>query len=150
MSNKKLKNCQRPQLRRQAVEDNKKTLFSEFPAFCFSHVTKNSHYNFEYFKNQKRDELEVRRALDALLEYLSQQKWITIIQSSKRGMGGYESIYYNMFKFSPKGCVITNDEKISVIRFGKDDSFRLIGKWEEPIFYVFGYDFDHSAYDHGS
>lgn len=97
-----------------------------------------------------RQEIEARQSLDGLLEYLSQRRWLQIIQGSKTGLGGYETLDYSRLKFSPKGCVVSDDEKVSVIRFGKNDSFGLIGQWKEPVFYVFGYDFDYSAYNHGS
>lgn len=130
------------------IQRNAKPLFAEYPVFCFSHVTNNKDYTFDCFANDKHGELEARRALDGLLEYLSHNRWLVITQKRKNGLGGYESLPYQDLKFQPKDYAISCDEKVSVIRFGKQDAYRLIGKWKEPVFYIFGYDFNYNAYKH--
>lgn len=131
-----------------AVRQNEKPFFAEYPVFCFSHVTNNKEYTFDCFSNDKRGELEARKALEELLEYLSRNSWLAITQKRKTGLGGYESIPYQSLKFQPREYEISCDEKVSVIRFGKQDAYRLIGKWKEPVFYIFGYDFHYNAYEH--
>ena len=148
MNNKKLKSFKNPRLTSQGIEKNKTPIFSQYPAFCFSHVTNNTRYNFKFFGNDKNNELIARHSLDELLEYLSHRSWLQIMQTPKTGMGGYETLDYSSLRFAPIDFSISNDEKVSVIRFGKGDAFRIIGKWKEPIFFIFGYDFNYSAYNH--
>lgn len=121
----------------------------EFPSFSFANVTKNKTYNFNCF-TKVRDEIEVRHQLDKLLVDLSINRWVDIIARKKEGFGGYESLTYDRLHFAPYNLPISDDEKISVIRFGNNDAYRLIGYWKRPVLYILGYDFNFSAYDHGS
>ena len=148
MSNKTLKKSSQPRLTVQGIEKNKTPIFSQYPAFCFSHVTANKNYNFRFFGKDIRKELNARQSLDELLEYLSHKPWLQIIQGTKTGIGGYETLDYSTLRFSPRDYQISNDEKVSVIRFGQSDAFRLIGQWKEPVFFIFGYDFNYLAYKH--
>jgi len=130
------------------VEQNERLIYPNNPSFCFRPVTANKTHNFEYFKSDKHTELVVRQALDDVITYLSEREWVRIILGKKDGLGGYETLDYPRLKFSPKNFPISDDEKISVVRFGNGDAYRLIGYWKDPIFYVFGYDFNFSSYDH--
>lgn len=122
----------------------------KIPGFNFQYVTTNKKYNFEKFKNEPRREVDVRHQLDELLQFISKRSFIELMQNRKNGLGGYETIYSSELRFKPSGIALTEDTKISSIRFGNADAYWLIARWEEPILYVYGYDFDHNAYDHGS
>lgn len=61
---------------------------------------------------------------------------------------GFESIPSKQLKFRPNNYKLTPDSKVLVIRF-KKQKYRMIGMKKNNIFHVFGFDFDHSAYNHG-
>lgn len=50
---------------------------------------------------------------------------------------------YN-FRHFEKVCNIRQEAEVY------RDAYRLIGYWKNPTLYIMGYDFNHSAYDHGS
>ena len=55
-------------------------------------------------------------------------------------------------RFAANGYQFSSDEKVIVFRFGINSGYRLLGIKgnDSNILYVIGYDFDFSAYDHGS
>lgn len=147
----KVKNGKKPKVSLRDILD-KETPEVKCPSFSFSYLTKNKSYNFRHFEKvcNIRQEAEVYRQLDKLLLDLSINRWVDIICRDKEGFGGYESLTYDRLYFSPNNLPLSSDTKISVIRFGNDDAYRLIGYWKNPTLYILGYDFNHSAYDHGS
>lgn len=115
--------------------------------FCFAEVTSNKDYNFNYFAKNKSKELEARKSLDELIDYLSREKWHNVIALRKETKFGYETLHARKVAESIWKGKITPDGTVSVIRFHKQE-YRLIGIYKESVFYVFGYDFEHNAYDH--
>lgn len=120
-----------------------------FPVFCFSCITNNNHYNFEFYKNDK----EKNNALSELYEkiqFISGYTWKEFMLLRKEI--GMETIPISQLNFAINdkvGITITHDEKFISIRFGNQDK-RLIGIKRSgcPILYIIGFDFDFSAYKH--
>lgn len=121
------------------------------PAFSFEYVTSNKHYSFEYFKD-RNDKRKASTALVQKLHELSLISWTDIILRDKEM--GMESMPFHVLNFSPLSefsKTITKDAKFMAFRFN-NQSNRLIGIKSEacPIFHIIGYDFDYTAYSHGS
>lgn len=94
-----------------------------------------------------------RIALGELLEELSKNTWQELTQRSKYQKGGFEKIPYSSCKESIfNKFKITPDTSIYSFRFGKGDAYRLLGIKPTSChkLNILGYDFDYSAYDHGS
>lgn len=126
----------------------------KFVLLSFAFVTGNKDYNFNYFESSRaREELSARIALDELLEELSKNTWQELTQRSKYQKGGFEKIPYSSCKESIfNKFKITPDTSIYSFRFGKGDAYRLLGIKPTSChkLNILGYDFDYSAYDHGS
>ena len=65
---------------------------------------------------------------------------------------GAETLSMDDLRFAANGYQFSNDQKVIVFRFGGNSSYRLLGVKgnESNVLYVIGYDFDFSAYNHGS
>lgn len=135
------------QLRKPSVSI--KNVIPPVTSFCFRYITTNRGYTFNRFQKDFRRENTIRKELDELLLYLSNNSWQEVISCRKRSRYGYETIQYSRicFKANPPGQ-FAPDITVSVFRFCNQEC-RLLGVWEEPVLYVIGYDFDHSAYNHG-
>lgn len=118
-------------------------------AFSWQYLTKNKKYTFDYFANNMRNEMDARRALSSFLIYLSSLKVRDILSRKKDDKGGFERIDTNSLSFSPSNNYFGDDTEVTVFRFC-NQKYRLIGFLRSSILYIIGYDFDYSAYNHGS
>ena len=113
-------------------------------------MTSNKSYTLDYFKDGNSRRVTADSILNRLIEICQKdwKYWFSLCKES-----GAETISYNQVSIIPSGKVLTPDVKLIVFRLkghsGK--SVRMIGFREEacPIFYIIGFDFDFSAYDHG-
>lgn len=118
-------------------------------SFSFSYLTDNKRYTFEYFgSSQMREELNARKSLDDLLKSLSDLTWIAVLRKRKNEFCGAETIQIKATKLSLSHYKISEEEKYIVFRF-HNQKYRLLGLKIDNVFYICGFDFDHSAYDHG-
>lgn len=119
------------------------------PVLSFVYLTSNSRYNFEIFGKDKHNRLTAKEDLVDRLIQLTQQTWI-FWQSLGKKQGGLETLKASSINFSPQGYTFSEDEKVIVFRFASED-YRIIGFQDSssPTYYIIGFDFDHSAYDHG-
>ena len=84
---------------------------------------------------------------------ISKKTWKEWLQESKKV--GCETLDYSRININPTGINLVNDEKIYIFRFktaDNKDNGRILGfkKDKCPIYYIIGFDFNLSAYDHGS
>lgn len=120
-------------------------------SFSFGHLTTNKNFNFEFFSNNTHDLLAAKAAILDRLQELSQKSWLYWQGLSKRQ--GIEMLLSDDIRFSPSGYSLSGDEKVIVFRFSfSGTDCRIIGVKKSPcsVFYIIGFDFDHSAYNHGS
>ena len=148
MVQKKFKQSNKPKLSNKGIItcQNDKLL----PLFSFAHITRNSWYTFEYFKDSNA-QLSCREELDQLFLELSKTSWLDLSRRRKEQFGGFETIPFGQINFYPDNIELTKDTKILSFRFGAGDKFRMLGYRIErcQAFYIIGYDFNHSAYLHG-
>lgn len=71
-----------------------------------------------------------------------------MILGRKEDLGGSETILKSQVRFQPSGFIMSEDEKVYVLRFGAGMKYRLLGVRRENVLCVIGYDFNYSAYDH--
>ena len=119
-----------------------------YPVLCFKHLTKDKKFNIKYFRDDK-EKLKAYGSFFYLVGSIQETDWLTLYQKSKAS--GLETIPSNQINFKPYNYKLTPDEKVIVFRFyhGK---YRLIGvksAKNKDVLHVLGFDFDHSAYDHG-
>lgn len=147
------KKCGSHKLSKDVATNYKCGNSEEYVLISFAFVTENKKYNFDYFRDSMhREEIAARRSLDRLLNELSINTWLALGQRSKYQIGGFEKIpcdscnnsIFNKFPVSP-------DSNIHSFRFGDGDSYRMIGIKPTNChrINILGYDFDHSAYNHG-
>lgn len=120
-------------------------------SFSFAHITTNKRYNFSFYKkDEMRKELETREGLDDLLQTLSRSTWEEILQRRHESFGGFETIPRVSIHFQPSWN-LAEDSKVCVFRFRQNDC-RMLGirAKESDVLYIIGFDFDYTAYDHGS
>lgn len=84
------------------------------------------------------------------MQELSNQTWRYWGQLGKSQVG-YETLPFSNIKFTPNINTAESIQKVIIFRFFKDN-YRIIGVKEDDnhVFYVIGFDFDHSVYDHGN
>lgn len=148
MSNRKLRKEQ-PKLGHAAEPSCPRNI-----CFSFCYLTANGSFNFDYFNSSQKRECEtIKASLYDRLEELSKYKWIDLMALPKGH--GFETIPVSRLKFQPSEMDDISGQKAIVFRFkgvnGKD--CRIIGIKEDhcsAVCHVIGYDFDYSAYDHGS
>jgi len=114
------------------------------PSFSFCYLTTNKKYNFESLDKGKQKEWSAA-LVDRMIE-ISKEDWIYWFGLPKNK--GIETIPYEKVNFSPNEIGISDDEKVIVFRFNSQKG-RIIGFKVDTIFYIIGFDFDFSAYDHG-
>lgn len=123
----------------------------ELISFSFRYMTTNKKHNWDYFAvSQFRDKVKAYDAFIAVMTLLSRKNRIDIIKMSRKDEGGSERIPYNQLNFrAGNDCMAL--ENVRSFRFGKGD-YRLIGFWsrQSSVFYIIGFDFDYSAYNHGN
>lgn len=152
MSNKHLKSQEKnvkiskPMLQKRRGADCDQT-----PAFSFKYLTTNNKHNFDYFtKSMRRDMLDAKHFLMEKLLEITQGTWLQ--SSGMRKLTGFETMPKNEVEFSPNQYELTSDAKYTIFHFGIGRrDHRIIGFRIDscPIYYIAGYDFDFSAYDHG-
>ena len=144
------KSKQNPKVNKLIVQEQHRC--PEDPSFSFIHLTKNKDYNFEYFSSKMRKNLEVKQAdLTKKLIEISQQTWETWYNLRKEK--GVETLNYNQIHFSPNNLELSPDEKIIVFRFSSG-SCRMLGIKGKvcstcATYYIIGFDFNYTAYNHG-
>ena len=119
-------------------------------AFSFQHVTTNNRYNWNFFKKRIRDELQAHNDLLERLKELSNETWLSLFEKPKKS--GAETLPRTMLKFDPDRSIYeerVNEDQFISIRFASQQ-YRLLGmrKKNSSTFFIIGYDFDFSAYDH--
>ena len=117
--------------------------------FSWKYLTTSKNYTFSSFANDMRKEMEARRALSSLVIELSSLSWYDILCLKKNARCGFEQLQLSDLNFSPNGYFFASDEKVAVFRFG-NQKYRMIGIMKEDTLHIIGYDFDYSAYNHGS
>lgn len=121
----------------------------------FAFVTSKKQYNFNHYKKELRNELNARRALDELLEFITKRSWVELAGIPKEQLGGYETMAWDVIQsqhdLSIDGVILAPDTKVHVFRFGSRD-YRVVGLKDTACheMKIIAYDFDHSLYQHGS
>lgn len=122
-------------------------------AVSFEYLTDDDRYNLNYFQGDVKAHLNAYRKLHELLVKINQSSWVELRQLQKYTFGGFETLPYSSIKTSvlKKAIVLTPDTKVFSFRFGSS-GYRLLGFKADSChtLYVVGFDFNHSAYDHGS
>ena len=122
-----------------------------FPVFNFRHLTTNQNFTFDKFSsNTKYEKGNFTIALLDKLVILSKSTWKDLSLLNK--YQGYETIEYSQLNFTATALSLKKDMKVFVFRFASDRA-RIIGYKSEAnpnILFIIGYDFDFSAYNHGS
>lgn len=123
---------------------------SKLLAFSFAHVTEKKNYNFSHFKSDVRKENEARRGLDELMQELSRHTLLELRERGKESFGGFEKLPRASIHFHPSWN-LPEDENVWIFRFQSSDYRMLCVKDKKrEVLYIIGFDFDFSAYDHGS
>lgn len=124
----------------------------QHPWFSFECMTTNSKYCLSALAPGIEREQTLVGLYKKLAE-LSSKPWLHWTQQPKNT--GLETISYDQLRFSPRSTVtLTKDTTLFVFRFdthlgcGKG---RIIGYKNKPcsVLQIIGFDFDHSAYNHG-
>ena len=125
-------------------------------SFNFKYLTDNKKFNFDYFKDMRIRHDAYKTLCDRLQE-LSAYDVMTLRGMSKQQ--GCEAIPYSDFNDSFQAVlnkveIVSKDSKLLIFRFNKGN-YRIIVKSgildkHENILHIIGFDFDYSAYDHGS
>lgn len=129
---------------------------NDFVVFSFKFLTNNPRYNLEKFnrsQNARQDLNTVSAICNKIIE-MSRLGWQQM-SSLRKEQGGKELLSYCQLSFkaydSNYELNLTGDTKVHVYRFGSGH-YRMIGYRGDKctsVFYVLGFDFDYSAYDHG-
>lgn len=122
--------------------------------FSFKYSISNKKYTLNEVLNGKDKCNKVMQKLFEKFEELSKITWKELRNRPKET--GYEMIPISEFKVSleniKKELNLSDDSKIIVFRFNNQKS-RMLGVQSseyDAILYVIGYDWDFSAYNHGS
>ena len=120
----------------------------------FKYSVNNKNYKIEKITNSKEKNNKTIQKLFEKLEEISNLTWKEL-QNRPRETG-YEMIPISQFNISLKNIKealnLSDDSKIIVFRFN-NQKCRLLGVRSQEcssILYIIGYDWDFSAYDHGS
>lgn len=122
----------------------------QVPAFSFAYLTTNNTYNLNYFSDDNDKRTAITNIHERLLE-ICQNNWRHWHLLPRQQ--GLEMIPSDGVNFSPSVKKMMPDEKILVFRMKgyAGNGARILGIREDscPIYYIIGYDFNFSAYDHG-
>lgn len=118
----------------------------------FELVTDDKNYTFHYFGKNIRENLSARELLDNLLIEISKNGLVELGLRNKSQLGGFEAIPLAQIKpCIYKKINLTPDTSLLVFRFS---GYRMItykpSDSGNDVLYILGYDFNYSAYDHGS
>ncbi len=148
-SKKRLKNIE-PNIKiaDEGLDDSSKI---DYPVICLRHLTTNSDHNFDYFKKDKNKKLEAYENFLQKVEEIQKSTWKELMLADK--FKGFETLENSQIKFKGKEVrhLVSADTKIYILRFGKD--YRLLGFKTSRCsnsFHVIGFDFNYTAYNHGS
>lgn len=119
----------------------------QYPAFSFRYLTKTKEHNFDYFEHEKSN--EVFRTLLQRLKEISKESYTYWNNLGKHK--GIEMIDYWQCNINPCDLKLSPDDKIIVFRF-YHQNYRILGIRLEscPTLHIIGFDFNYSAYNHGS
>lgn len=132
----------------------KNCLYDESIIISFKYSVSTKHYTIEQITKKTKEKCNDKiYYLFEKLEELSKTKLVDF--QNKPKSVGYEMIPLNQFKLkidsnTMKELKLTNDSKIIVFRFGKQNyrMFMIQSKVCPALLYLIGYDWDYSAYDH--
>jgi len=145
-----LKRIESPQIKSDNDRRERSPKCEQYPAFSFRYLTKKKDFNLEHFSKKERRKRE--NAHDKILKRMSEictKKYVYWQGLDKKR--GCELLNYSQMKFSPKDLDLTSDSKLYIFRT-ESDEFRIIGykAGDCPTLHIIGFDFDYSAYNHGS
>lgn len=120
----------------------------------FKYSIKNKNYTINKITKEKAKCNKTIEKLYEKLEEISKLTWVELQNRPKEA--GYEMIpisefYINLDDIKDK-LKLSNDSKIIVFRFNNQEA-RLLGVRSQEcssILYIIGYDWDYTAYNHGS
>jgi hypothetical protein len=120
----------------------------------FKYSVKNKNYTIDKQTKAKEKCNKIIQRLFEKLEEISQITWKELQNRPKET--GYETIPISEFNFNfdnlKEKLKLSDDSKIIVFRFN-NQKCRLLGVRSQEcssILYIIGYDWDYSAYNHGS
>lgn len=118
----------------------------EYIAISFRYLTTKKDYNFDYFGKNLENCREVKAKLLDRIAEISSSTWLDMQNLPKTT--GFETLCFDDIRFSPKEYIFSKEEKVYVLRACKD--YRIIGFKLGTVYYIIGFDFNYSAYDHGT
>lgn len=154
----RIKRQEKSKINKNEIKERKDNFCIQYPFFSFRFLTTNSNHNWNYFK----DTADYHKTLTSFtnrLEDISRENWLYWSHQGKEN--GIEAIDYSRMRFQAsitdehkRQLGFTKDTKVMVFRF---DTFqgngrgRIMGFKSTPCsaFYIIGFDFDFSAYNHG-
>ena len=115
------------------------------------YLSKNKQRNFEFFSKNLRTRLKALEEFLDLLKRLTSKTRLEISSIPKESDCGFEEIPFEQINCSPDGIILDKGANIFIFRFC-NGKYRLLGFFTEkaPVFNVIGFDFNYSAYSHGS
>lgn len=118
-------------------------------AYSFEYLTTNKKFNFDYFKSDIRGKVNAYDEFFKFLRDISKETRLSVSNRRKEDYLGYEELSYGSLNFIAKADILSKGDNVFVFRFCKSN-YRVIGffKNKVPIFYIIGFDFSYSAYNH--
>ena len=124
----------------------------------FGCITDNNRYSFKALKELQKEQPNVIEQFLELIITISKENWTTLCNRGKRTKGGFETLNYSDIRCSivdnywKAAGRFSGDKKLHVFRFGKGDSYRMVG-YKSPncsrAFHILAFDLDFSLYNHG-
>lgn len=120
----------------------------------FKYSVNNKNYTIEKITGAKEKCNKIIKKLMERFEEISELNWKEL--QNKPRETGYEMIPFSDFKLNldsiKRNLKLSSDSKMIVFRFNNQNA-RILGVRSQEcnsILYIVGYDWDYSAYDHGS
>lgn len=144
------KKKQKEKLSLDKIQKKRGSECEQYPAFSFRYLTKKKKFNFDFFRGRQEEGNKMFRSLSNKMKELSEKSY-TYWNGIGKEQGGIETISFWQCKLKPYDLTLPPDETIIVIRFCQQ-KYRLLGvKLDKcPTLHIIGFDFDYSAYNHGS
>ena len=124
----------------------------KYVTFSFDKMLNEGNYSFEFFKKNKRDHIQAYQDLLNRFQELSRFAVLDLMSLDKKQ--GYELINVSELKANIQNHLekngITKDSKVAIFRFSSSQKYRIVCHMVDNVFHVLAFDFDHSAYNHGS
>ena len=119
-------------------------------SFSFDSIVDNKKFNFDFFKNDCRKEVDARKELLILLQTISNTIYLELANRSKTQLGGFETLEKGGLDIPIHSVAMTDDTKILCFRFSKQ-RYRMLGYLDGKykILHIIGFDFNFTAYNHG-